>query len=135
MDAANFLPLLKDYSRLQGRIPRNEEERASLRQAILWIVGESETENLGICADNQAMAEKTLGAYLQALGYGEVMAMEPENTVAGPVYLKCNTQSLRFYVDGYEGDYRGVLIACQTEDESLAGTYGYFPLDLFPGNA
>ncbi len=130
MDAAGFLALLKDYSRLEVRTPQNDQEREELRRAIVWICDQSEAENLGICADDQATAEKTLKEYLQGLGYPEAHC-EAGPSVQGPVYLKCNTQSLRFYLDGYEGDYRGVLIACQTEDESLAGTYGYFPSDLF----
>jgi hypothetical protein len=124
------LKLLKDYSRLEIRIPQNPAEQVELRQAIAWICGQSEAENLGICADNQASAELALAQYLKELGYGDATTTT-ETAIDGPVYLKCNTQSLRFYVDRYEGDYRGVLIACQTEDESLSGTYGYFPLDLF----
>ena len=124
------LALLKDYSRIEIRIPQNPSERAELRQAIAWICDQSEAENLGICADDQALAILTLSQYLNALGYGDAIATQ-EAAVEGPVYLKCNTQSLRFYVDSYEGDYRGVLMACQTEDEALSGTYGYFPLDLF----
>ncbi len=126
----NSLALLKDYSRLEIRIPQDQSERAELRQAIAWICEQSESENLGICAADQALAELALAQYLAGLGYGYAIATQ-ETAIEGPVYLKCNTQSLRFYVDSYEGDYRGVLIACQTEDESLAGTYGYFPLDLF----
>ncbi|MBE9202204.1 DUF1824 family protein [Synechocystis salina LEGE 06099] len=125
-----LLALLKDYSRLEIRIPQNDQERDDLRRAILWICGQSETENFGICADDQSIAEAALGQYLRALDYDGAIAME-EQTIQGPVYLKCQSQSLRFYVASYEGSYRGVLISCQTEDEALAGTYGYFPLDLF----
>ncbi|MGA1623609.1 MAG: DUF1824 family protein [Synechocystis sp.] len=124
------LALLKAYSRIELRIPQNEGERTELRQAIAWICDQSEAENLGICADNQDLAILALSQYLNALGYGDATTTQ-ETVVDGPVYVKCNTQSLRFYVDSYDGDYRGVLIACQTEDETLSGTYGYFPLDLF----
>lgn len=131
MDQKTALTLLKCYSCLEPRIPADETERDSIRRAIAWICEQSERENLGICADDQAAAETALTQYLQALGYGAAMA-SPAGTIEGPVYLKCNTQSLRFYVDSYEGTYRGVLIACQIEEnEELSGTYGYFPLDLF----
>jgi hypothetical protein len=133
MDASAQLALLKDYSRLEIRIPQNEREREDLRQAIVWICGQSEAENFGICADDQASAENALGQYLRALDYGEAIAMESGKTIEGPVYLKCQSQSLRFYLDSYDGDYRGVLISCQTEEDTLTGTYGYFPLDLFAG--
>lgn len=133
MNASAQLTLLKDYSRLEIRIPQNDQEREDLRQAIVWICGQSEAENFGICADDQASAENALGQYLQGLDYGEAIAMEPGKTIEGPVYLKCQSQSLRFYLDSYDGDYRGVLISCQAEDDTLAGTYGYFPLDLFVG--
>ncbi|MBE9174667.1 DUF1824 family protein [Synechocystis salina LEGE 06155] len=132
MDGSGSAPLalLKDYSRLEIRIPQDDQERDDLRRAILWICGQSETENFGICADDQRSAEAALGQYLRALDYDSAIAIE-EQTIQGPVYLKCQSQSLRFYVASYEGSYRGVLISCQTEDEALAGTYGYFPLDLF----
>ncbi len=133
MDASAQLALLKDYSRLEIRIPQNDQEREDLRQAIVWICSQSETENFGICADDQASAENALGQYLQALDYGKAIAMEPGKAIEGPVYLKCQSQSLRFYLDSYDGDYRGVLISCQAEEDALAGTYGYFPLDLFAG--
>lgn len=133
MDASAQLALLKDYSRLEIRIPQDDQEREDLRQVIVWICGQSETENFGICADDQASAENALGQYLQALDYGKAIAMEPGKAIEGPVYLKCQSQSLRFYLDSYDGDYRGVLISCQAEEDALAGTYGYFPLDLFAG--
>jgi hypothetical protein len=133
MDASAQLALLKDYSRLEIRIPQNDQEREDLRQAIVWICSQSETENFGICADDQASAENALGQYLQALDYGKAIAIEPGKAIEGPVYLKCQSQSLRFYLDSYDGDYRGVLISCQAKEDALAGTYGYFPLDLFAG--
>jgi hypothetical protein len=47
---------------------------------------------------------------------------------------KINTTKIQkdsFYIDAYTGSYRGVLVACQSDNEELQGTYGHFPLDLF----
>ena len=98
--------------------------------AITWLCEQSTGENIGICAETQAEAETALTHYLNHLGYPPATSVTPD-PVSGTVYLKCNTQSLRYYLEPYEGDYRGVLIACQAENEALNGTYGYFPLDLF----
>ncbi len=126
-----MLALLKDYSCLQPRIPQNEAESQALRKAIAWLCEQSDGENFGICADSQSEAENALRAYLDALGYASATIMASKEASDG-VYLKCNTQSLRYYVEPYEGEYRGVLIACQSENnEAISGTYGYFPLGLF----
>ncbi len=41
---------------------------------------------------------------------------------------------MSYYLDQYTGEYRGVLVSCQSEDDLIAGTYGHFPLDLFLNN-
>ena len=91
---------------------------------------ESESENFGICADTLQEAQQALASYLQALGYGHQVP-NPLGEHSGPVYLKFNTQKQSPYLDGYDGPYRGVLIACQSDSTAINGTYGYFPLDLF----
>ncbi len=48
-----------------------------------------------------------------------------------PIYLKYNSQKQSYYFDEYTGEYRGVLVAVQGENEDIIGTYGHFPLDLF----
>ena len=125
------LELLKSYSCLESKIPNSEAEKQELKTAIQWICQQSEYENLGICADCLQDAEIALKQYLGALGYSLPLEAGITNEEAGAVYLKFNTKKMSQYRDRYDGSYRGVLIACQSEDENLMGTYGYFPLDLF----
>ncbi len=108
------------------------EDYPLLRQTLLLIVKESEWENLGVCADNPQQGLVAVKSYLSALGYQDSYAVNiPENLASEPVYIKFNTQKMSFYIDAYSGEYRGVLVAIQSEDDRVVGTYGYFPLDLF----
>lgn len=127
------LALLKSYSCLTVKVPASTTEKEALQQAIIQVCQASEYENLGICADRLDVAITTLNEYLAALGYtGQLdSSIFSESKEHEPIYLKFNTQKMSHYSDRYEGTYRGVLIACQSEDQTLAGTYGYFPLDLF----
>ncbi len=122
---------LKAKSCLDTPVITDAAERDTLRQSIQIVTQETEWENLGICADNATEALTSLRQYLQALGYNPDVAIEITPWQDRPVYLKFNTQKMAHYLDDYEGQYRGVLIACQAETEELVGTYGYFPLDLF----
>ena len=38
---------------------------------------------------------------------------------------------MSYYSSEYTGEYRGVLVSYQSEDNLIAGTYGHFPLNLF----
>ena len=108
------------------------EDYPLLRQALLLIVKESAWENLGVCADNPQQGLVAVKSYLAAFGYQDSFTEAiPEHLATEAVYLKFNTQKMSFYIDAYSGEYRGVLVAIQGEDERVVGTYGYFPLDLF----
>ncbi len=130
-DLVSALALLKTYSGLSLKTPSSDPEKEDLRQAIASVCQASNSENLGICADNSTQAFQALTAYLTVLGYGAPAGLDGLEHSETPVYLKYNTQKMSPYLDPYDGIYRGVLIACQGEDEALNGTYGYFPLDLF----
>lgn len=119
------------YSCTQIKSVQTQEEKELLQQAILLVTEQSESENLGICAENAKKAITTLSIYLKALGYNFVPESLSSQEFEGPVYLKFNTQRMSCFLDSYTGEYRGVLISCQAEDDEINGTYGYFPLDLF----
>lgn len=109
-----------------------ESEKVLIRQALLLLTSLSEYQNLGICADDAAQGFVALKTYLKALGYETPLNQTEFTSFVGPVYIKFNTQRKSYYLDSYTGKYRGVLVSCQSlEDESINGTYGHLPLDLF----
>lgn len=131
LNLARARETLAAFSCMTPKTVADAAERQQLQQALQAIVRASDWENFGICADDLAAAQAALASYLQALGHPAVppAAMPPASE--GPVYLKYNTQRQIVYCDRYSGEYRGVLVACQSEDEAVVGTYGYLPLDLY----
>ncbi|MDJ0743117.1 MAG: DUF1824 family protein [Xenococcaceae cyanobacterium MO_167.B27] len=132
--------LLKKYSCNSVATIDSTSEREQVRQGLLLVTSLSEWENFGICADNKTQGVMALESYLQALGYKsklesyssqDIREQKAEETENSAVYIKFNTQKLSYYIDSYVGEYRGVLVAIQGEDDQIVGTYGYFPLDLF----
>lgn len=128
--------LLDQYSCTEQKTVKSEQEKQDLQIAIQQITRESEWENLGICADNTEQAIIALKSYLEALGYDiKQINFDQVSTVDTPVYIKFSTKQMGFYQDNYTGEYRGVLVSCQAEDDLIAGVYGHLPLDLFVKNS
>lgn len=126
------LKLLKAFSCIETHTIDTESAKVELRQALLTIVDLSDTQNLGICAENAAEGFTALASYLQALGYKPPFDTADIPSTDDPVYIKFNTQRMSHYLDSYTGKYRGVLVSCQSSDyDEINGTYGHFPLDLF----
>ena len=125
------LKILNLYSCAQVRNTEPSVEKEQLRQALLLVTNRSESENLGICADNAQQGFTALTSYLQALGYKNNLDRDALENNREPVYIKFNTAKMSYYIDEYIGKYRGVLVSCQSEDDKIVGTYGHFPLDLF----
>jgi len=127
--------LLDQYSCTEQKSVKNEQEKQDLQTAIQQITKESEWENLGICANNTEQGITALKSYLQALGYDiNKIDFDQVSPVDTPVYIKFSTKQMGFYQDNYTGEYRGVLVSCQAEDDLIAGVYGHLPLDLFAKN-
>ena len=123
---------LKRYGCNPNPQGNTSEDYPLLRQALLLVVKESEWENLGVCSDNPQQGLAAVRSYLSTFGYQDSFAVDiPDHLAGEPVYIKFNTQKMSFYIDAYSGEYRGVLVAIQSEDERVVGTYGYFPLDLW----
>lgn len=108
-------------------------DRAQVRAALLQLVAESDQQILGICADSVEQGMATLAAYAQALGYTQLPTPSAaEQAIAQPVYIKFNPNAAVFYINPYPGDYRGVLVSCQSADaDGINDMYGHLPLDLF----
>jgi hypothetical protein len=128
------LKILRSYDCNEGINNDKLVELEKLRKSLLLITSLSSSKNLGICADDSQQGFAALASYLAAFGYQSHFDREIISQSSEPVYLKFNTQKMSYYLDKYTGKYRGVLVSCQSEDDSIAGTYGHFPLDLFMNN-
>ncbi|NET88990.1 MAG: DUF1824 family protein [Kamptonema sp. SIO1D9] len=123
--------ILDRFSCTQVKEVESVAEKKQLREALLLISGLSESENLGVCADNSQQGFAALSSYLQAMGYQSNFDSAAITPVEKPVYIKYNTQKKAYYLDSYTGEYRGVLVSCQSEDDRVNGVYGHLPLNLF----
>jgi Domain of unknown function (DUF1824) len=122
---------LIEISLLHRPVDLSDAQKQAVREALLWLNDMSEYQTLGICASDLASARAALKGYVAALS-------EPINVdipeQAGAVFLKFNTLKNAWYLDGYSGDSRGVLVTYHTSEpelDNVNGTYGPFPLDLF----
>ena len=108
-----------------------DEQKQTVKTALLWLNEQSEYQTLGICADSLSEAEAALKGYVAALSQPIQVDIPAQD---GAVFLKFNTLNNALYVDGYSGESRGVLVTYHTSEPALDdvnGTYGPFPLDLF----
>lgn len=112
----------------------SESQQAIIRSALRTVVHEADCVIFGVCAESIAQGLAAVRAY--GAGLDREVPPEPEQRgVANPeqpIYIKCNTNSLLFYAEPYQGENRGVLVSCQSQvDEELNAMYGHLPLDLF----
>jgi len=128
------LKIVKSYDGAQLTNTEVLIEPEQLRNSLLLVTSLSQSQNLGICADNFQQGFAALVSYLEAFGYQINLEQENVSQSFEPVYLKFSTQKMSYYSKEYTGEYRGVLVSCQSEDDLIAGTYGHFPLDLFLKN-
>jgi Domain of unknown function (DUF1824) len=133
---SNLVPethkLLIALSDLGSKPDYSEEQRMSLRQALLFLKTHADFQIFGVCADSLEQGIKALQEYTQAFEY----TLDPvSNTLEGGVYIKFNPNRSFVHIDPYSGEFTGVLISYQSEEseghEGHNGTYGHFPLDLF----
>ncbi|MFB2834721.1 DUF1824 family protein [Floridanema evergladense] len=124
--------ILKEYSCTDIKVVESESEKALLRQALKLIVDLADYLNFGICAQTTEQGFMALQAYLSGLGYNVLLETQEFTQITGSVYIKFNTNKQSYYLDSYTGNYRGVLVSCQSSArEDISGTYGHLPLDLF----
>lgn len=104
-------------------------EKVRLREAVLVVSRCSEYQILGICAEDAQAGMAALTSYTKALGYNPTLDLTP---IDGAVYIKFNLKTNLCYLNPYSGEYRGVLVACQSpESAGINEMYGHLPLDLF----
>ncbi len=109
------------------------EQRGQIRDALQALQASADYLMFGVCAEQQLAGWQAVQSYAQHFGYEIAAHLEQElPQFTGAVYLKFNPRSQRLYVDGYTGQYRGVLVSFQSDlADSYSGTHGHFPLDLF----
>lgn len=124
--------ILKEYSCIDIKPVESDSEKALLRQALKLIADLADYLNFGICAETTEQGFVALQKYLNGLGYNVSLDTQKNPGISGSVYIKFNTNKQSFYLDSYTGNYRGVLVSCQSSvREDISGTYGHLPLDLF----
>jgi hypothetical protein len=124
--------ILKDFTCLDIKSVASAIEKQELREAVLLVADRSDYQMLGVCATSTEEGFLALETYLKALGYQPVFDSNAVASVMGSVYIKFNTLKGSYYIDSYTGNYRGVLMSCQSAAEGgVSGTYGHLPLDLF----
>lgn len=125
--------ILKEYSCLQIKTVDSISEKKTLQQALLTLAKNSDYQMLGVCADQLDAGKTALISYLQALGYTPNLPEQlVNNQIDGAIYIKFNGMKQTYHSDSYQGEYRGVLVSCQSSDPQMVnGTYGHLPLNLF----
>lgn len=119
--------ILKGFSSLK-RGGEEPQDRDRIQQALLLAASQSDYQILGVCADSLEQGLGALSGYAKALGYSPNLNLEP---VEGSVYIKFNPNG-RSYASPYGGEHRGVLVSCQSAEETdVNEMYGHLPLDLF----
>ena len=123
---------LETFSCLEVKAVESAAEATQMQQALVLLSTQADFVNFGICADTPEMGLAALASYAKALGYSVAIAATDLADAIAPVYIKFNGQRQTYYLDSYTGAYRGVLVSCHSlVEESINGTYGYLPLELF----
>jgi hypothetical protein len=109
---------------LQGSMLKEE-----IFNALTLVLNESESQNLGICAESHGEGILALQQYLAAFGE----EVQPTCADPGkPLYIKFNGKTQGCYSEPYDGVHRGVIVSCYSSyDDGVNETFGHFPLDLF----
>lgn len=129
LSLAEAIALLRTFNCVAGKDLTSPAEKAQVRQAVLQVGQHSDYQILGICAETEASGHQALSSYAQALGYA---APAPTGVPAAPLYIKFNPKTNLCYQEGYDGHHRGVLVSCQSVEETdVNEMFGHLPLDLF----
>jgi hypothetical protein len=122
--------ILAPFNCLTPKSFDSPQEKQAVQQAVLYLAQITDNQILGILASSIAEAIATLQSYTQALGYSL-----PQTTLEdaeGAVYLKFNPRTNLCHSSPYPEQYRGVLIAFQSDHlDGVNELYGHLPLDLF----
>lgn len=119
--------ILREFNCIENKTV-SDAEKDLIRQALLLVSKVSDYQILGICAETATAGLSALASYTKALNYQPNLDLPP---VAGAVYIKFNPKTGLCYLDAYSGQYRGVLVSCQSAYGSVNEMYGHLPLDLF----
>ena len=121
---------LRQFNCLQprGRDPQDCEDWEKMQQAVLLVAEASDDQILGICADTLEQGIHTLATYAAALNYSPNLSLP---TLESAVYIKFNPKTGLCYATAYDGNHRGVLVSCQSDQGGVNEMFGHLPLNLF----
>jgi hypothetical protein len=123
--------ILAPFNCLTPKSLDSPQAKQAVQQAVLYLAQITDNQMLGILASSITEAIATLQSYTQALGYS-LPQTTPEDVEGGAVYLKFNPRTNLCYSSPYPEQYRGVLIAFQSDHpDGVNELYGHLPLDLF----
>lgn len=123
---------LKSFTCVDVESIISEDHRCKIRAALQVVVRASDYQMLGVCAPSLSLGLGALRSYLLGIGYDQPLIISEEKDQNEPVYIKFHSLKGSYYVDAYNGVYRGVLISCQSAfADGINATFGHFPLDLF----
>lgn len=139
LTAESVRRFLNQFVCFQTLPPLPEPIAEQVQRSLQFLVGESDFQTFGICADSAQASEAALNSYLTGLGYAdllkngiEIQAPVDLNPTQTPVFMKYNLRNGKCYQEPYTGTARGVLITCHgAAQDEINGTYGHFPLNLF----
>ncbi|MEB3295704.1 MAG: DUF1824 family protein [Synechococcales bacterium] len=131
-DRPAALTLLQKFICIENLTPEAIPDYATIQTALAVVAEASDYQILGICADNWQQGQLALYSYLTALDYDDRPEIPP---VSGSLYIKYNPRLRSCHAEPYDGQHRGVLVACiSAYDEGVNETFGHLPLDLFLQN-
>jgi hypothetical protein len=127
LDLATAQAILKQFDCDR---PAPTLDQTTVRSALACVAHHSDYQILGICADSLDQGIAALQAYATALGYA--IAPDALTPIDGSIYIKFNPKSGLLYANPYTGEYRGVLVSCQSSyDDGVNEMFGHLPLTLF----
>jgi hypothetical protein len=129
MTTAQAQAILAPFNCLTAKGISDLAEKMAVKQAVLHLASLTETHMFGIMAADWEGAIAALRSYANAFGHKPPTAVNPCNDA---VYIKFNPRTGLCYASPYTGDYRGVLIAFQSDfADGVNEMCGHLPLDLF----
>ena len=122
---------LADLDKLRTAPKLNEKQSKELLNELTSILNRSDWITIGIMSPSLKKAINAVRRIEDKFGYNEMKCITLPSS-EGPIFLKANQKTGEIHARIEFGLGEGILISCQTNDNSLeTKTLGPFPLDFF----